>query len=272
MMNKHERWIAMIVPTVDNSFFSSLVTHVEREMRSRGIRTLVVNSANSADNEIEYLKMLAALSPDGLISVSGLAALPAGLVSDDLPIVWIDRIPRTSKQIPWVSNDDDDAMEMAVTYLIQKGCQNILLLPGYVAQDQNNPRVSGYRRALEKNGIPFNENYVLNRKGIRSSEEETGELVTKAIRDGYAVDAIVTSSDRAAFGAANALQEDIRLISFDNSPYAALTSPMLTTLDRKPEVLARKACEILFDLMEGREEESVENVVEVSLVERGSTR
>lgn len=107
---------------------------------------------------------------------------------------------------------------------------------------------------------------------------ETGELIMKVMKDGRRADGIITSSDRAAFGAMKALgkvgfysPEDVRLISFDNSPYSTMASPSITSLDRNPASLAGRACEILLDLPAGKEVQK-ENVISVSLVERDSTR
>lgn len=273
------KWIGMIVPTLNNSFFSSLASSVEKEMRRRGFETYVADSANNVSNEIVSIRQLESLGANGIISVSGLAELPEDLVSEDTPIVWVDRRPESKREIPWVGNDDASAMELAVEHLIERGCRTILLLPGYVAQDKDNPRVEGYRRALEKNGIPFRAEYVLNRLGRKSSEEEAGELITKAVRDGIIMDGIITSSDRAAFGAGRALQrigyfvpEDVRLVSFDNSPYAAFASPSLTTLDRRPEELAKRASEVLCACMEKETDIRQTNIIDVSLIRRGSSR
>ncbi len=65
--------------------------------------------------------------------------------------------------------------------------------------------------------------------------------------------------------------EDVKLISFDNSPYSTMASPSITSLDRNPASLAAKACQILLDLIEGKEVNK-ENIIGVSLVERDSTR
>ena len=74
---------------------------------------------------------------------------------------------------------------------------------------------------------------------------EAGQLIMKVMKDGRRADGIITSSDRAAFGAMKALgkvgfysPEDVRLISFDNSPYSTMASPSITSLDRNPASLA----------------------------------
>ena len=92
------------------------------------------------------------------------------------------------------------------------------------------------------------------------------------------IDAIITSSDRSAFSVMKAIgqlgfyaPEDIRLISFDNTPYSTLSSPSITAIDRKPETIAEKAAEVLLKLLNKEETENI-NIIPVSLVERDSTR
>ena len=104
-------------------------------------------------------------------------------------------------------------------------------------------------------------------------------MVKDLLRTGGRVDGILASSDRAAFGAMAALRsvgfyvpEDVKLISFDNSPYSPMGTPAITALDRNPKVLAETACSILLGLIAGEANGSIENIVPVSLVERDSTR
>lgn len=270
--------IGMIVPTMDNSFFASLAHAVSEEMRKNGYTVLTCDSRNNAETEKGFYSTLQEAGVSGVISVSGLSQVAEETIPASLPVVWVDRVPQSEREIPWVANDDEAAMKEAAKYLIGKGCQNILLMPGYIAENQNNPRLEGYRKALSEAGIGFDPLYVLNRTGKGSSEQETGELIMKVMKEGRKVDGIITSSDRAAFGAMKALgkvgyysPEDVRLISFDNSPYSLMASPSITSLDRNPAALAERACTILEDLMAGREVQK-ENVISVSLVERDSTR
>ena len=270
--------IGMIIPTMDNSFFASLAHAVSAEMKKSGYTVLTCDSRNDAETEKGYYTVLRETGVSGVISVSGLSRVTEETIPESMPVVWVDRVPESEKEIPWVANDDEAAMKEAAKYLIEKGCKHILLMPGYIAEHQENPRLSGYKKALEEAGIEFDPLYVLNRTGKGSSEQETGELVMNLLRNGTKVDGIITSSDRAAFGAMKALgkvgyysPEDVRLISFDNSPYSTMASPSITSLDRNPSSLAERACAILMDLIAGKEVQK-ENIISVSLVERDSTR
>ena len=268
--------IGMIIPTTDNSFFSFLGHQVQKQLRDDE-QLFLCDSSNSSEKEREYLKTLSSFC-EGIIDVSGLSELGEDLIEENYPLVLADRKPISAREVPWVGNDDSSAMEEATEYLIHKGCKNILLMPGYIAEKQENPRISGYRKALENNGLQYDESFVLNRKGVKSSEEETAELVMGYFRKGIKIDGIITSSDRAAFGAVKALgrlgyyvPEDVRLISFDNSPYSLMASPSITSIDRNGALIARKALEALRCLLEGNRPES-ETVIPVSLVKNDSTR
>lgn len=269
--------IGMIIPTTDNSFFSSLAHNVESILSDKGYSLLVCDSNNNSDGEKEYLRLLSSLCA-GIIDVSGLSELSDDLLPEDYPLVFVDRRPNSTRDIPWVGNDDERAMYEAASYLIDKGCQNILLLPGLIAEQQEAPRVKGFRKAFENHDIIFDDSSILYRKGLKSSQEETRDIIMDVLSQNRKIDAIITSSDRSAFSVMKAIgqlgyyaPEDIKLISFDNTPYSTLSSPSITAIDRNPEEIAKKSVEILMKLL-NQEECSYDNIVPVSLVERDSTR
>ena len=275
-MAQNNKIISMIIPTTDNSFFSSLSHFCEEYLNEKGYQLLICDSNNSVEREKEYLGTLSSIC-EGIIDVSGLSVL-----NDDLlpavPLVFVDRKPNSSKKIPWVGNDDEAAMKEATDYLIKKGCKNILLLPGYVAGKSESPRVRGYISALKENGLEYDESYILLRKGLRSSQEETRDIIMEQLSKGKKIDAIITSSDRSAFSVMKAIgklgyyaPEDIRLIAFDNTPFSTLSSPSITSIDRNPKDIATRACEVLLKVLNGETVE-YDNVIPVSLVKRDSSR
>lgn len=269
--------IGMIIPTTDNSFFSALSHYSEEYLSDKGYELLLCDCHNDVVREKQYLNTLSQLC-SGIIDVSGLSELIDDLLDKDFPLVFVDRRPSSNRTIPWTGNDDEAAMYEATSYLISKGCNNILLLPGYIAEYHESPRVNGYKKALEDNDIPYDETYVLNRKGLKSSQEETRDIIMDVLSQNKKIDGIITSSDRSAFSVMKAIgelgyyaPEDIKLISFDNTPYSTLSSPSITAIDRNAKDIAYKACEVLLKLL-NQEETEKETVIPVSLVKRDSTR
>ena len=270
--------IGLIVPTTDNSFFADLAMEISRQAEKEGWQLLMASSNNSAAKEKEQLKLFETCGVDGILCISGLSKLADDLFAKDIPIVWIDRVPSADHPIPWVANDDAKALYEATSYLAEHGCRNILLAPGFVAEGNDSPRIQGYSQALKDHDLKCDPACILKRAGKAPSEVETEELVRNYLREGHAVDGIITSSDRAAFGAMAALRsvgfyvpEDVKLITFDNSPYAAASVPAITALDRNTDEMAACAVELLKNLMQGNPCR-YDNIIPVSLVKRESTR
>ena len=270
--------VGVVIPTVDNSFFSNLADSAARCLSALGYTSLILSSLNSAEQEKEHLKTLTEIGAKGILCVSGLSTLPEDLLPAGFPLVWLDRHPASDREIPLVANDDRAAMAQATEYLIGQGCRNILLMPGFLAEKSTSPRVLGYEEALKNHGIEPNPAYILHRAGKKSSETETEELVRDLMGRGVTVDAIITGSDRAAFGVITALHrvglyvpEDVKLVCFDNSPYSAMASPAITALDRNPRLLAETAVRCLLQCMAGKPVEK-ETIIPVSLCKRDSTR
>ncbi len=272
------RMIGIIVPTTDNTFFSNLADYAAEYLYEKGFSALILSSNNDAQREKDHLKCLLELGVEGILCVSGLSVLPDELIPDGFPMVCLDRHPETGRNIPLVANDDREAMFKATDYLISKGCKSIVLMPGYLAEKRTSPRVTGYEEALTQHGITPDPEYILDRPGNKSSELETEELVGQIMQKGLSVDAVITASDRAAFGVITALHrvglyvpEDVKLISFDNSPYSSMASPAITALDRNPRELAETAGKCLLDMIEGRTVEE-RTIIPVSMCLRDSTR
>lgn len=272
-MNK----IGVILPTADNIFFAKFAYEVEKRMKEHGYLAFIASAQNKASNEKEYIKEMQTFCK-GILDISSLNHVDDGLIQEGYPFVFVDRRPKSSQKIACCFNDDKAACKKAVELLLESGCRKIVLLPGYDALGQTGPRVLGYKNALEENNISVQEEYIIMRSGILNSEIETEERIEKLLYNGEKIDGIIASSDRAAFGAMTALEkvgyyvpEDVRLITFDNSPYTTMSSPSITALDRNTEKMAQIACDQLLAQIEEKPFK-LEEIVDITLIRRDSTR
>ncbi len=275
----HSQTIGLILPTVDNSFFSSLAYSIESYLYEHQYSLFICNSGNQVEKEQSYFRTLAGKGVDGILCVSSMDTLSDDILSWGIPIVCIDRRPTASRPLPWVGNDDSLAGRLAAGHLLKKGCRHILFISSYLAGYTRSRRLEGYAQALEQHGLRLDKNYVLERSGKDPTQIETELLTYDFLQKGFAVDGIITTSEMSALGALYALHrtglrvpEDVKLVSFDNTLYSLLTSPPLSSIERSPQQLARKSCEILLGLIQGRLPASYEVTVPTSLVERGSSK
>lgn len=271
--------IGLIVPNVNNEFFSSLALHIETELFEKDYSLFICNSGNSVEREKAYFRTLASRGVDGILCISDLNEIPEEITARGVPIVCIDRHPKASRPLPWVGNDDKAASREATNHLLEKGCRHILLISSYFAEYTRHEREQGYVEALEQAGIFVDQNYILHRPGKDPSTMEAEVMVYDFLKSGLPLDGIVTTSEPAALGAMYALRragcsvpDDVKIISFDNTLYSLLMQPTLSSIERNPRQIAQASCELLLQLIRGEDVSDTSIVVPARLVERGSTK
>jgi DNA-binding LacI/PurR family transcriptional regulator len=144
-----------------------------------------------------------------------------------------------------------------VEHLIQvHGKRRILFLRGPLHQEDSLRRELGYKSALAANGIPFDEELVLNGEFER---DIAFQVLDDFLSNGKqaAFDAVFSGDDDAAIGVLRALHkheyripEDIAVVGFDDLGFASFLNPPLTTVRAPTESVGRIATEKLFALLE----------------------
>lgn len=275
--------IGMIVPDISNDFFSTIALHTEQMLSQHGYSVFVCNTADDFDRETRYFRSLASKRVDGIVCISGSRALSENILPSNIPIVCVDRYPEGITRIPRVCSDDVHGGELATEHLLQRGCHHIVFLTSLASDLNKTNREIGYIKALTRWGIPFDATYCLRVTGKRPTMEEAASLVSQFMETNKPFDGIFAASDHAAVGALMALKhsgrnvpEDVKIIGFDDSIYSRLTSPTISSIQRFPEQLAHKGCEVLLQELEntGESQEPIptETIVPVSLVMRESTQ
>jgi DNA-binding LacI/PurR family transcriptional regulator len=131
-----------------------------------------------------------------------------------------------------------------------------LFLRGPVHQEDSIRRENGYKSALAENGIPYDENLILNGEFER---EISFQVMNEFLGNGRQVDfdAVFTGDDDAAIGVLRSLQkyrlnvpQDVAVVGFDDLGFAPFLNPPLTTVRAPTEEVGRIAAEKLFRLLE----------------------
>ena len=142
----------------------------------------------------------------------------------------------------------------ATEHLIRLGHRKIGFINGRLTTRHAAEKLAGYKKALEKNEIAFNEKYVT---GGTDWQSETGyRSMKKLLLDRAGISAVFTANDAIAFGAMNAIHdmdlripEDIAVIGFDDMITSAHVTPPLTTMKIDRHDMGRNAARRLFDIM-----------------------
>jgi DNA-binding LacI/PurR family transcriptional regulator len=140
--------------------------------------------------------------------------------------------------------------------IVQHKKRRILLLRGRAHQEDSYWRETGFKSALEANGISFDPKLVLSGEFEREvAFQSLNEFL--ANRDHPAFDAVFAGNDDAAIGAIKALQdngyripEDISVVGFDDLRLSGYLTPPLTTVRAPTEEVGRIATDQLFSLID----------------------
>ena len=65
--------------------------------------------------------------------------------------------------------------------------------------------------------------------------------------------------------------QDVKIVSFDSTLYSLLTDPPLTSIERNPQRIAQKSCELILQMMHGETPAGNQFYIPTNLVERAST-
>ena len=255
LKENRSRAIGVIVPEIANNFFSEAINGIEAIAYNRGYHVIISQSHESYEREVVNIRQIVARRVDGLlISLSGHTTDVSHLkelVDKGLPIVFFDRVSDEMDRHKVVADNYQGAFE-AVEHLIQTGRKRIALIASLPWLSNTQERLAGYKAALEKHGLPCDENLIRYCDfGIDEPEKKVTELLT------YQPDALFMASDRLALICLSILKKlginvpkDLALLGFTNIKVADLFSPPLTVVSQPAFEIGHTAADLLLDLIE----------------------
>lgn len=170
------------------------------------------------------------------------------------------------------------AARSAVEHLISLGHRKIGFLGSIPGRDTidvlNEHRFAGYKDELEKQGIEYRDQFIVN---IDLSTEAAYLTMKELLAEKNLPTAVFCANDLVAIGAMKAIHEaglkipgDIAIIGIDDIDLAAYIRPALSTVRVPKEELGKFAVKILIDRIEGGHELPVRLDLPFELVVRES--
>lgn len=250
--------LGVVVPAIDYVFFSSVVHGIEAVATKAGYNIIISQSNDSYEEEKAAVSALRKTQVDGVLASIANSTTTFDhfqqLVDDEVPLVLFDRIS-TQPRVSTVVIDDFQGAFNAAEHLIQQGCRRILHLAGYRRIPLFQHRFEGYRAALEKYGIPLDDDLVVE----CNLSLAAGEHIMRAQLDrGTLPDGIFAAGDHAALGAMHVLQEtgvaipeEVAIIGFANEPFTAFIRPALSTVDQQSVKIGELAAQLFLEQIDG---------------------
>lgn len=278
--------IAFLVDYVFSSYQAGLLAAIEDATRERGFSLItVVGGALDAPLRSEatqnrVYELLDARTVDGVIIVAGCLSNNSGPVAlAQYCLHHFKRLPMCSigAALPGISSlviSNRQGTQACVEHLIvDHGARRIGFIGGPVESPEAAERYEGYLAALGKHEIRLDPRLVT--RGaftVHTGVAAARELFARAPE----LDAIVAANDYMAAAALDVAREhgrsvprNLRIVGFDDAPFARYTAPPLTTVRQPLERLGRMAVDSIVKALDG--EPLVDRLqVEVELVRRHS--
>ena len=272
------RLIAVILPDIENPYFSRLLSEVEQLCVKNGYTMIFFNSNGDSEKEKEIVTKMMARQADGMLICM------TRIKSEMIPVIKTANFPvvvmtRNINGLDSVAINHLEGGRLAADYLIENRCEHFFF---FGLKDDE--KFTGFYNELLKKKVPESKIKIFGDKNwYFNNYAQASELMDKfmqkqktctektglfCINDLFAVQAI---------NAANRnnikIPEKLNIVGFDNTMLCDMTFPALTSINQPLDKIAAKSFEILCQKIKEKKEgkSSLKTIVlEPSIVKRES--
>jgi len=276
LRSKKSKTIGVVLADISNPFFAAVAKGVEDAAHKRNYSIILCNTDEEYEKEEEALQVLIEKRVDGLLITPVQKEYKdiLRIKEQKIPLVLVGRHFDTIKTNSVVSDDVLGGF-LATEYLVKKGHRRILYISGPLHISSASERLKGYKEALKKYKISFEEKLV---RGYTAKMDEAYTLMGKLLKEKLNFTAIFTFSDFLAFGIMRALREeklkipdDVAVVGYDDIEFASILEIPLTTIHMPKYRLGMEGTNTLIDEIEKKNSGKPQKlVIKPELIPRNS--
>jgi len=246
--------IGIIVPTVDRTFFSSVMRGIEEIANLSKYNVLICQTYDNYEKEISTVEALLNTRVDGIIASYAKETTNFDhflkVKERGIPLILFDR-SNDELEVSHVVIDDFLGAYKATEHLIQQGSKRIAHFTSLRKISIYKERLRGYREALLDHGIPYDESLVIE---SNLQLEDGRQSMLQLLQRGERPDAVFSASAYGILGALQILKEkgisipaEVALVGFSNEPFTSFTEPSLTVVDQHSMRIGNAAAQIFLE-------------------------
>lgn len=267
--------LGLIVPDIENPFYSTLAGNVEKHAREAGYNIILCNTGFSGEVEKEYLELLVGRQVDGLLicRTDSRATPPKDPESKVLPVVIMDRASENEKE-SYITVDNVSVGALAAKHLLDLGHRHFACLTEHIDHSTVKIRVDEFARLVGK-GLPA-ERIVTTTEGFIGAKKATKRILASKSKERPTAfyctnDMLALGVMQAAYESGLKIPDDVSVVGTDGIFQGEFFSQPLTTIYQPFNEIARLAVKTLLDLIENQTPHSVGLMVKPKLIARSST-
>lgn len=273
------RLIGLVVADVANPFSVAVLQGAEKVCRAAGYMLMLFNLGNEETREREAIAALASYQVEGFILHT--LGRERQVLDDALqrgkPIVLVDRA--LDAPLDLVGLDNAQAVPLALEHLLQQGWNELLFVTEPIQQaSSRSERHEAFHAFVQAHAaqcrgtgveVPPGDDAALD-AALRGLLQRAGIGRRPAV---LAVNAVVGLRVAAAARRLGCtLGRDLGLVSFDETDWAPLVGPGITTLAQPTDDIGQQAARCLIERLEGQGPEPRRFRLPARLIVRGSSQ
>ena len=269
LASHQSKMIGVIVPHVDTNFYGQLIGGIEQSALSFGYKTMLCNTQDNYEREIDYIKVFEQYNVEGIIVASNFKNTEK-LLNLNIPIISVDHL--LSDDIPSISCDNYRGGKVAAETLIDNGSKNLLVLRGPSFLITSQQRTKGFVDVASEHDVTYciHDFDLVNPDAL---------YIYQHLRNNPQIDGIFATSDTLALIAIGCLQrlgrkvpDDVQVIGFDDAPFTKWTSPAISTISQTVSYMGSESVNTLIKLINNESIPTVHRLIDVCLRERDTTK
>lgn len=253
LKKKKTNTIGVIVPRVDNIFFSEIIQVLKDKAKEKEYNIFLCTTGNDEKEELKYINIFKSGQVDGVIfscTTDKNNKIISEFAKNYCPVVYVDKIGGYDDRIPKIRSNRKNAAYKVTMHLIELGHKDIVFV------GLKDDRFKGYIKAMMDSKIDINNEYIVNYCTFKGGYKAGERIINmRKLPTG-----IVCYNDETALAVIQCLQnngiripEDFSICGIDNVNNSKYYNPPLTTVNILKREMSEKAIKILFKLMNGEE-------------------
>lgn len=268
--------IGLMVPHLNNEFFSSLSDAVIETFRQKGYEVLVLTTAYSPAEERKVFQLLLHMSVAGIINCVPTPSENKYLYRNcPVPCVLLAHSLDNSKKSSVQVNSFAVSQKVA-RHLLEEGYRDFLYIGTRNRSLENDIRFTGFQMELKQNGFDLDSRNTMQiSTDSRTDHSRLMEILERQTQPTGVFcyhDLIAAQLYRICKQIGKRIPEDVGIVGFDDLSVATSLSPPLTTVQYRIASMADMTVKLLLDCIESPNTPYDNYYVEPNLVIRASSR
>lgn len=262
--------VGVMVPNLEHPFFAKMMRHIEMELSKHGYKCLACNTIGIVNRQQSFMDMLDRNMVDGIIAcVDPLMDFEG---RKGRAIVSMDR--NWGPDVPIVLSDHEQGGRLAAEAFLSNGCRKVVQFTAGRKSESTNLRHEVLARIMQENhcevitiGTKWDAlSYAYNKSIVLQYMDVIKEADGLMTNDIGAMSCLVVAQKMGI-----KVPDKLKIIGYDGTEITNLTYPELSVVVQDCGELARNCVDLVLQMIDGNEPQTMKKVVPVSWKQGGTT-